>query len=126
MRHTLKLVFTFLLLGTSAALAQSVAESETRPFHFSSRGSAFGLQGEFEGTYRVNETSIEVYVSKATLYVSEHCPYQGRRQINYIKFALLNPGPPRRVENGATAFLLVYHYEPSRRVYDYGSPLLAS
>ena len=107
MRQMLTLVFTFLLLGTSATYAQSAAESETKPFHFSSRDSAFGLQAEFEGTYRVYNSSIEVYVSKATLYVSENCPYQGRRRVNYIKFALWNQeGGRRRVENGATPLYL--------------------
>ena len=106
MKHMLKLVFTFVLLGTSAAYGQSIAEPETKPFHFSSCGSAFGLQADFEGTYRVNDSSIEVYVSKATLYVSEHCPYQGRRRVNYIKFALWNLEGPKRVENAATPLYL--------------------
>ena len=88
MKPMLKLVFTFLLLGISPAYAQSANDHEDKPFHISSRGSAFGVQGEFEGTYRVTDSSIEIYVSKATLYVSEHCPYQGRRSINYITFAL--------------------------------------
>ena len=105
MRHTLKLVFASLLLGTSA-YAQLLAEPETKPFHFSSRGSPFGLQAEFEGTYRIYDTSIQVYVSKATFYVSEHCPYQGRRRINYIKFALWNEGPPKKVENSAAPVYL--------------------
>lgn len=107
MRHMLKLVFTLLLLGISTVYAQSVAESETKPFHFSSRGSAFGLQAEFEGTYRVYDSSIEVYVSKATLYVSEHCPYQGRRKVNYIKFALWNPEIPRVENSGKPIYLYV-------------------
>ena len=106
MRHMLMLVFTFLLLGTSAAYAQSVAESDGKPFHFSSRGSPFGLQAEFEGTYRVYDSSIEVYVSKATLYVSEHCPYQGRRQVNYIKFGLWNQDGPKRVQNSSAPLYL--------------------
>lgn len=102
MKHMLKLVFTFLLLGTSAAFAQSVDEPEVKPFHFSSRDSAFGLQADFEGTYRVYDSSIEVHVTKATLYVSEHCPYQGRRQVNYIKFGLWNAEGPKRLENSST------------------------
>ena len=106
MRHMFTLVFIFLLLGTSAVSAQSVAEPESKPFHISSRGSPFGLQAEFEGTYRIYDTSIEVRVSKATFYVSEHCPYQGRRRINYIKFALWNEGPPKKVENSAAPVYL--------------------
>lgn len=111
MRQMLKLVLTLLLLGTSAAYAQTVAESETKPFHFSSRGSAFGLQGEFEGTYRVYDLSIEVNVTKATLYVSENCPYQGRREVNYIKFALWNPEIPK-VENSARPIYLYLVMSP--------------
>ena len=69
MRLMLKLVFTFLLFGMSAAYAQSVDEAEARTFHMSSRGSPFGVQAEFEGTYRVYDSSIEINVSKASLYV---------------------------------------------------------
>ncbi|MCM3872361.1 MAG: hypothetical protein ND895_16890 [Pyrinomonadaceae bacterium] len=90
MKSILKLMVTFLVLGISPAFAQSVDEPEATPFHISSRGSAYGVQGEFEGTYQVTDSSIEVYVSKATLYVSEHCPYQGRRRINYITLGLWN------------------------------------
>src|SRR6267378_3920319 len=73
MKSMLKLIFIFLLLGMSATNAQSAGEPKAMPFHISSRGSAYGVQGEFEGTYRVYNSSIEVYVSKATLSVSEHC-----------------------------------------------------
>jgi hypothetical protein len=73
MKSVFRLVFTFLLLGMTGAYAQAVDKPEAKPFHISSRGSAYGAQGEFEGTYRINDSSIEVYVSKATLYVSEHC-----------------------------------------------------
>ncbi len=99
MRYVLRLVFSFLLLGMPAVYAQSVDEPETRPFQMSSRGSPFGLQAEFEGTYRIYDSSIEIYVDKVTFYVSEHCPYQGRRMINYINFALWNPEAPKRVES---------------------------
>jgi hypothetical protein len=65
------------------------------------------LQGEFEGTYQVYDSSIEVYVSKATFYVSEHCPYQGRRRINYIKFGLGNRHDTGwRIENSALPLLM--------------------
>lgn len=81
--------------GTLEARAQSGVEPEERPFQISSRGTPFGLQGEFEGTYRVHDYTIEVSVRKATFYVSEHCPYKGRRAVNYIQFSLakeLAPG----------------------------------
>ena len=107
MKSMLKLIFIFLLLGMSATFAQSAGEPKAMPFHISSRGSAYGVQGEFEGTYRVYDSSIEVYVSKATLTVSEHCPYQGRRRINYLKFGLWNEEASNwKVENSATPLYL--------------------
>ena len=107
MKSILKLIFTFLLLGMPATYAQSADGPAARPFHISSRGSAYGVQGEFEGTYRVYESSIEVYVSKATISVSENCPYQGRRRINYLKFGLWNEGASKwKVENTATPLYL--------------------
>ena len=105
MRSMLKLVCTFFLLGIST-YAQTPEGSEAHPFHISSRGSAFGVQAEFEGTYRVYSSSIEVNVSKATLYVSEHCPYQGRRMINYIKFGLWNEESSRKIENSTPPLYL--------------------
>lgn len=103
MKSMLRFIFAFLVFGIPAAAhAQSAVESEGQPFHISSRGSAFGVQGEFEGRYRITDSSVEVYVSKGALYVSEHCPYQGRRRINYIKFGLWNQEASRwRVENRA-------------------------
>lgn len=107
MKSILKVMVTFLLLGISPAYAQSVDEQEATPFHISSRGSAFGVQGEFEGTYRVSDSSIEVYVSKASLYVSEHCPYQGRRRINYITLGLWNQEASKsRIANRALPLYL--------------------
>ena len=107
MKSMLKLIFTFLLLGMPATYAQSAGEPKAMPFHISSRGSAYGVQGEFEGTYRVYDSSIEVYVSKATLSVSEHCPYQGRRRINYLKFGLWNEEASKwKVENSGTPLYL--------------------
>lgn len=107
MKSMLKLIFTFLLLGMPATYAQSDGGPVARPFQISSRGSAYGVQGEFEGTYRVYDSSIEIYVSKATLSVSEHCPYQGRRRINYIKFGLWNQDASKwKVENSDTPLYL--------------------
>jgi hypothetical protein len=113
MNSVLSLVFTSLLLSTSAAYAQSTDELEERPFHLSSRGSTYGVQGEFEGTYRITDSSVEVYVSKGTLYVSEHCPYQGRRRINYIKFGLWNDDAAKwKVENSAPPLYLYVVMSP--------------
>lgn len=102
LNSTIKLVCASLLLSMSAADARSIDDPEAKPFHISSRGTAYGVQGEFEGTYRVRDSSIEVYVLKATLSVSEHCPYQGRRRINSVKFGLWNDAAAKwKVENSA-------------------------
>lgn len=51
-------------------------------------GTGFGVQGTFDGEYRVYSDSIEITVTNATIYVSEKCPYQGRREVATIKFGL--------------------------------------
>jgi hypothetical protein len=90
------LVLSF-LLGTLAVSAQEAEASGPRPFHFSSRGSGFGVQVEVEGTFLVRDDSIEVNMAEATLYVSENCPYQGRRLISHLKFGLaVGTGPNGR------------------------------
>jgi hypothetical protein len=89
--------------------AQSGGEPEDVPFHITSIGTPFGLQGEFEGTYRVGDYSIEVSVRKATFYVSEKCPYKGRRLLNYVKFGTWKLDAPKgkwRMENSSSPLLL--------------------
>ena len=108
MKHKPALLVVFFLMGASVGYAQSLAESVSAPFHFSSRGTAYGVQGEFEGTYLIHAESIEVNVTKATIYVSEHCPYQGRRSINRLKFGLaIETGPEGRwkIETGQSLVL---------------------
>jgi hypothetical protein len=97
MRSILRIAVAVLLLANSFAQAQPARDSAEKPFHISSKGSAFGVQGEFEGTYRITDYSIEVNVSRASIYVSDHCPYKGRRRINYFRFGLGSnyPGKPR-------------------------------
>ena len=113
MKPMLTLAVTFLLLSMPMTHAQSADEPEAKPFHISSRGTAYGVQGEFEGTYRVYDSSIEIYVSKATLYVSEHCPYQGRRRINYIKFGLWNQEASEwRIQNSPQSLYLYLVMSP--------------
>jgi hypothetical protein len=125
MKSMLGPVFASLLLGMTPAYAQSIDNPEAKPFHISSRGSAYEVQGEFEGTYRINDSSIEVYVSKATLYVSEDCPYQGRRRINYIKFGLWNQEASKwRVENSAPPLYLYVVMSPGEEASPVGSPFL--
>jgi len=88
MKHKFALPIAFFLLGASMTYAQSGGDPGSKAFHFSSRGTAFGVQGEFEGTYLIHDDSIEVSVTKATIYVSENCPYQGRRSVNELRFGL--------------------------------------
>jgi len=66
------------------------------PFTISSLGSPFGVQLKVEGTYTVNETNVEVYVERALVYVSEHCPYQGRRFVRTISVGLATTTPRGR------------------------------
>ena len=107
MKYMLNFIFICLALSVPVVHAQSPGELQDQPFHISSRDSPFGVQAEFEGTYRVTESSVEVYVSKGSIYVSEHCPYQGRRRINYIKFGLGNRTDSSwRVENSDSPFYL--------------------
>src|SRR5215204_6004306 len=113
MKSVVGLIVTLLVFSVPTAYAQSAGEAEGTPFHISSRGSAYGVQGEFEGTYRITDSSVEVYVSKGALYVSEHCPYQGRRRINYIKFGLWNQEASKwRVENSAPPLYLYVDMSP--------------
>ncbi len=72
----------------SVTWRQHPSESSAVPFHISSRGTAFGMQGTFDGEYRVYPNSIEITVTNATIYISEKCPYQGRREVATIKFGL--------------------------------------
>jgi hypothetical protein len=82
------LLIALFLLGALVTYAQPEEGSDSIPFNFSSRDTAFGVQAEVGGTYLIHDDSIEVHVAKATIYVSEHCPYQGRRTINQLKFGL--------------------------------------
>lgn len=72
--------------------AQSSARTAVRrqnvPFTISSLGSAFGVQLQLTGTYTVNEKYVEVNVERALIYVSEHCPYQGRRLVSTLLVGL--------------------------------------
>ena len=91
---------TFALAAVLALLMSQPAGAGTRgarwqnaPFKISSLGSAFGVQVELEGTYTVNEHSVEVSVNRALIYVSEHCPYQGRRFVNTLVIGLATNTP---------------------------------
>ncbi|MGH9941540.1 MAG: hypothetical protein ACRD9R_04165 [Pyrinomonadaceae bacterium] len=79
----------FILLAISPmARAQDAGSPEARRFSISSLNSAFGVQGDFEGEYRVYPGRIELKLTKANIHVSEHCPYKGRRLLSALKFGL--------------------------------------
>jgi hypothetical protein len=123
MKAKLKLLIALFMVGASPASAQPGAETEARPFHISSRQTGFGVQGEFEGTYRIHNASIELDVRKATIYVSEHCPYQGRSSINSLKFGLWNEAYPKgqtAIESSSQPFSLNFIMSPKEEysLYD--------
>jgi hypothetical protein len=84
MRAALVLLFMILMLSPVSAQTDSGAI----PFCFTSRGTPFGVQGDFQGDYRIEGDSIHINLTKATIVMSEHCPYQGRNLINSINFGL--------------------------------------
>lgn len=63
-------------------------QGESVPFSISSLNSGFGIQGDFEGEYRLYPTGVELRFTRADIYVSKQCPYQGRRLITAIKVGL--------------------------------------
>lgn len=78
-----------LLVFTSTFSLTPVAQQlKGIPFHITSLNSSFGVQGDFEGEYRLNPTGVELRLTKADIYISEHCPYKGSRFISAIKFGL--------------------------------------
>lgn len=95
---------TFALAAVAALLLSQTAvarQEQKAPFTISSLGTPFGVQVKFEGTYTVHETYVEVNVERAFFYVSEHCPYQGRRFVNTITVGLgaLTPSGRWEMEN---------------------------
>lgn len=128
MRIKLTALVLSLLLGTLAVSAQNAQSSGPRPFHFSSRGTPFGVQVEVEGTFLVRDDSIEVNMAEATLYVSEHCPYQGRRLISHLKFGLaVGTGPNGRwkIESAGEAMPLELIMSPreERPLYNFSTTI---
>jgi hypothetical protein len=80
-------VLTLLLAQLPAAHARG-GFRQAAPFKISSLGTPFGVQVEVEGTYVVADHYVEVDVDRAYIYVSEHCPYKGRRLINTLAVGL--------------------------------------
>ena len=81
------LSFVILLLAGTICPATGQTSVE-KSFHFSSIGSGFGVQGDFFGTYIVEDDRVRVNVTRMFISVSEHCPYQGRRAITQLSFGL--------------------------------------
>lgn len=82
------LAVLILLTAPAQAGAEEAGLPEARPFSISSLNTAFAMQGEFEGEYRVFPDLIELRVTRADIRVSEHCPYKGRRLLAAINLAL--------------------------------------
>lgn len=100
-RRTLALAAVAALLLLASRPAGAGAQSAARqnvPFTVSSLGTPFGVQVKVEGTYTVNETYVEVSVERALIYVSEHCPYKGRRFVNTLSVGLATSTPRGRWE----------------------------
>jgi hypothetical protein len=103
--HTFKKTFALaavaaLLLVSQPAGARGARQQKV-PFIISSLGTPFAVQVKVVGTYTVNEKYVEVTVERALIYVSEHCPYKGRRFINTILIGLATNTPSGRwdIEN---------------------------
>jgi len=91
-------VAALLLVSQPADARARGARGQQKPFVISSLGTPFGVQVAVVGTYAVNETYVEVNVERALIYVSEHCPYQGRRFVNTIAVGLATNNPSGRWE----------------------------
>ena len=73
------------------ALAQDVGEQRLK---MSSIGSGFGVQGEFIGQYKIEQDAVQIILFETSLYVSENCPYKGRRGILQLQFSLAEETSP--------------------------------
>ena len=82
------LALVVLLCVPPPAGAQGGVSPEARPFAVSSLNTGFATQGDFEGEYRVYADRIELKVTRANIYLSEHCPYKGLRLLSAVKFGL--------------------------------------
>ena len=82
------LLILFLLVSSPIAKAQVASQSNPLAFTMSSVNTGFGLQGEFEGKYRIYPDRVEVWFTKADIAASKDCPYQGRRLLTALKIGL--------------------------------------
>ena len=103
-KQTFALAAVFaLLLSQPADTYARAAHQQNTPFKISSLGTSFGVQVEIEGTYTVNEHYVELSVDRAFIYVSEHCPYKGRRFVSTLSIGLGATTPNGRwdIENSS-------------------------
>ena len=102
------LALVVLLIISPLAKAQNGGSPEAHPFSISSLNTAFAMQGDFEGEYRIYPDRIELKVTKANIRISEHCPYKGRRLLSGVKFGLATSTEDKRwkmVDAGQEFFL---------------------
>jgi hypothetical protein len=107
----MKLLFSALMILLAASIStkgQDANVPEARPFHISSLNTAFAMQGDFKGEYRIYPDWIEVKVTKTNIRVSHHCPYKGRRLLSAMKFGLATntDGKGWKIDHAAPAFVL--------------------
>lgn len=125
MKH--RLIFVSLLLAASCVTAgaspfgshdtQDAGVPEAHPFSFSSLNTGFGIQGEFEGEYRIYPDRVVVRVTKADIRYSEHCQYQGRDLLSAVKFGLaVNVNGGWKVAHAGQAALLGQVMRPGDRL----------
>jgi len=111
-----------LLAGTMYSVKGQTSSVE-KSFHFSSIGTGFGVQGEFFGTYVIEDDAIRVNVTRAFISVSEHCPYKGRRGITQISFGLataISADGVWKIETTAPPTLLGIIMRPKEEQVFYG------
>ena len=97
-----------LLILSSSMKGQGASGSDARPFSISSLNTAFAMQGDFDGEYRIYPDRIELKLTKANISISEHCPYKGRRLLSAVKISLATVTEAGRwkIAHGSQEFLL--------------------
>ncbi len=102
------LALAVLLIISPFVKAQDADVAQAHPFSISSLNTAFAMQGEFEGEYRIYPDRIELKVTKANIRISEHCPYKGRRLLSAVKFGLATSTEDKRwkIANAGQEFFL--------------------
>ena len=88
MRYLLTALAALSILIPSVNRVHASQDLEPTAFHISSFGTGFAMQGKFEGQYRVYPDTIEVTVSRASIRISDHCPYKGRRMLASVRFGI--------------------------------------